>query len=171
MADRIGWVCPDCGTARPPAITECGTANVPHGQAAAPQAAVAGPVADVVASSTKAKAPKKPKRLDYNDYPLFVEFWNRYPQHRDKAAALAAWVTATDAGAVPQVLIAAAAKYAAWCRVNRVEQPHIKYAQGWLSHERWTDEIELPLEVGAIDFEAQRLQRIADEDRAIREAQ
>ena len=171
MTDRTGWLCPECGTARPPAITECGTAAVPHGQPAAPHPVIAADVADVVASGSKTKSTsRKPKRLDYSEYPLFEEFWNNYPQKRDKSTALTAWVAAIDAGADPQAIIAGAAKYAAWCRVNSIEQRHIKYAQGWLSRERWTDVIELPLEVGAIDFEAQRAQRIADEERAIQEA-
>ena len=136
----IGWICPVCGTARPPQLDRCCTVEVPQ---------VPRP-ADVVALGSKTNR-QKPKRLDYSDYPDFEAFWNNYPQKRDKRAALAAWITATASGAAPQTIIAAAKRYAAWCAANDVEARHIKYAQGWLNHERWTDEVVVPAAVGETD--------------------
>lgn len=79
------------------------------------------------------------------------QFWNNYPQKLDKARAYDAFCAAIAAGADAQVLCAGAAAYAAYCRIHSVEPRSIKYAQGWLNDDRWTDELDMPPTVGATD--------------------
>lgn len=73
----------------------------------------------------------------------FDRFWAVYPLKKAKAAAEKNWLKAikkTD----PEIIIAAAAKYA---QSRDVSRGFAKYAQGWLTDERWKDgPEELPIE-------------------------
>ena len=73
----------------------------------------------------------------------FERFWAVYPLKKAKAAAEKNWIKAikkTD----PEIIIAAAAKYA---QSRDVSRGFVKYAQGWLTDERWKDgPEELPIE-------------------------
>lgn len=73
----------------------------------------------------------------------FERFWAVYPLKKAKAAAEKNWLKAikkTD----PEIIIAAAAKYA---QSRDVSRGFVKYAQGWLTDERWNDSPEeLPIE-------------------------
>ena len=72
----------------------------------------------------------------------FEEFWNVYPKKTGKKAARAKFAAAVKAGADADALIEGARRYADAC-VGR--DPHfIKWPQGWLSEERWTDDPEPP---------------------------
>lgn len=67
----------------------------------------------------------------------FDEFWAVYPKRQGKKPAQLAWAKAlktTDADAI----IAGAKTYAA--QVAGKDPKFTKYAQGWLTAERWTDE-------------------------------
>nr|NIS16516.1 hypothetical protein [candidate division Zixibacteria bacterium]NIV14610.1 hypothetical protein [Fodinibius sp.] len=44
----------------------------------------------------------------------------------------------------PQVIIAGAERYAAFCRENKIEREYIKYADNWLREELWNNAYELP---------------------------
>lgn len=149
-------VCPCCGaaldlilTAFSPQPTATDAANPPqvtaNGAAKSPQvAALAAGVADVFDSknldlrSTNTSATGR-KRYAYTDED-FLAFWDAYPLHREKAAAFAVWKRVVAAGISPQMVIAAAAKYAAYCDRNNVELRHRKYPSGWLNDGRWDDE-------------------------------
>jgi hypothetical protein len=65
----------------------------------------------------------------------FDEFWKVYPKKVAKPAARKAWDKAVRK-VDPQVIIAAAARYA---RSDQVERGFAKHPQGWLNDERWTD--------------------------------
>lgn len=113
-------------------------------------------------SSANALAPE--------DDPFFMAFWKAYPLHRDRARAYVVWRKLAQSGASPAQIIEGARNYAAWCKRNNVEARHIKYPQGWLSGERWLDEIEAAPEtppeqiVGTPEYAARRE---AEEQRAM----
>lgn len=74
-----------------------------------------------------------------NKYPdEFEEFWKVYPVKKGKGAALKAWRKALKRATNDQ-LIAGAQRY----RDDKKRDPeHTKYAEGWLSGDRWLDEPE-----------------------------
>lgn len=85
---------------------------------------------------------KGKERKGKNYSPVFEEFWIEYPRdgRRDKPKAFKAWEAALASGADPAEIIAGAQRYAA--DPNRGTEQHqtpTKYAQGWLSGERWND--------------------------------
>lgn len=135
--------CPTCGTSLTLSLTAKGTASVPQ---TGPELAV---VADVSSSKDldlglKTYNPATGrKRFAYTDAD-FLAWWEAYPLHKEKAAAWRAWQKVIAAGVSPQMLIAAAAKYAAYCDSNGVELRHRKYPSGWLNDGRWEDEYPEP---------------------------
>lgn len=84
----------------------------------------------VVAAST----PSKRKRHEYSEQ--FEEFWKAYPSEgaKDKPKAYAAWSKAIKT-ADPADIIAGAKRYALVAKPG-----YTKYAQGWLTGERWNDD-------------------------------
>lgn len=71
----------------------------------------------------------------------FDEFWAVYPIRKGKKPAETAWTKAlkkTDADAI----IDGAKSYAE--HVRRTGAQHVKWPQGWLNDERWTDEPDRP---------------------------
>lgn len=66
---------------------------------------------------------------------IFLEFWSTWPRHDGKKAALAAWRKAIK-GTPPEVIIAAAARFAA--DPNR-EPAFTPLPATWLNGERWND--------------------------------
>ena len=73
------------------------------------------------------------------DAPGFDEFWDAFGYKRGKTDAQKAWVKAVRV-ASPDVIIAAAARYRAWLD-GHPNPPHQKWAQGWLTGQRWEDEL------------------------------
>lgn len=70
----------------------------------------------------------------------FDEFWDAYPRKKDKGKARTAWTKALKR-ADADTIIAGAKAYAH----TPVEDPkYLKYPQGWLTGERWTDEPDKP---------------------------
>jgi len=113
------------------------------------------------------------QRQDYKD-PWFQQFWEEYPRKIGKKPAFKAWNICIKAGANPAQIIDAAKAYALAAKRQGVDPRYLKYPQGWLNDERWTDEADAPVAevpreqiVGTPEYEARRL---ADEERAIREA-
>lgn len=81
---------------------------------------------------SKAERLVSPKKED-----RFEEFWKVYPKKDGKKKARENFARAVKRGADPDEIIAGARRYADAC-VGR--DPHfIKWPQGWLSDERWTD--------------------------------
>lgn len=71
------------------------------------------------------------------DMKIFGEFWLTYPKSRDKDATLTAWRAATNAGADPRQIIAAAQAYA---REKQGENfRYVKYSVNWLRERRYED--------------------------------
>jgi len=78
------------------------------------------------------------KTQSMRDTSRFVEFWNVYPIKRDKKKAQEAYERLVRKGVDQDRIIAGARTYAEFQR--RPGAPATKYAQGWLSGERWEDE-------------------------------
>jgi hypothetical protein len=80
-------------------------------------------------------APKAEKADD-----SFHRFWTVYPSKAGKDEAQAAWAKAIKR-APPEIIIAAAARYADWLNSGRPGEfrPNVKFAQGWLNASRWKD--------------------------------
>jgi hypothetical protein len=88
-------------------------------------------------------------RYQYNDE-AFNEFWRVFPRRVGKASAFSRWLIVTRE-IEPQLVIAAAARYAAYVEAQRTEPQYVKYPEGWLSAGRWEDELAIPPAVGAND--------------------
>lgn len=73
--------------------------------------------------------------------PDWQKFWGAFPQKRGKKEARTAWAKAIKARHDPQEIIAGAERYAAEVTRERIPSDKVKYAQGWLNGERWTDEL------------------------------
>ncbi|MGW1998436.1 helix-turn-helix domain-containing protein [Embleya sp. NPDC001921] len=71
-------------------------------------------------------------------HPTFDDFWDAYPKHRDKQAALKAWATAIKAGVDPTRIVRAAAAYADERRGQ--DAKYTKYPTTWLNKGCWDDE-------------------------------
>lgn len=67
----------------------------------------------------------------------FEEFWKVYPKKAGKKKARDNFARAVKGGADPQEIIDGARHYAEACAGT--EDRFIKWAQGWLTEERWTD--------------------------------
>lgn len=72
-----------------------------------------------------------------NDDNGFKTFWDAYGLKREKAAAEAVWRRLSPADR--RSALAGIASYREDCRRRGVA---MKYAQGYLSHRRWEDEME-----------------------------
>jgi biotin operon repressor len=70
----------------------------------------------------------------------FDRFWAVYPKKAGKPAAQKAWAKAIKREK-PEVIIAAAKRYAAWLSGAQPGEfrPQVKYAQGWLNDGRWDE--------------------------------
>lgn len=86
------------------------------------------------ANGGKPKRGRPPKPADD---PLFAEWYQAYPVHKDRGAAEKAWAAAVREGADPQVLIAAAKRYRTDPQVGR---GYAKYPATWLNAKCWLDE-------------------------------
>lgn len=86
--------------------------------------------------STEVETRKDSKPTTYPED--FERFWSVYPAKRDKRGALKAFKEAKKRADV-ETIIAGAQRYAAWCGTN--PERKIKYPQGWLSGDRWADDL------------------------------
>lgn len=92
------------------------------------------PIKKTSSSSASRKRSAKP-----GEHPRFAEFWTAYPLKSGVADARKAFGKAVDAGADPDMLIAAAGRYARHCQRTAKERKYIKHGSGWLNGERWAD--------------------------------
>lgn len=73
----------------------------------------------------------------------FVSFWEHYPRHRDRGAALRAWRARIRQGADPQQLIAAAQHYADHVRIAGRAPDYVKHGATFLGPaEPWRDYVD-----------------------------
>jgi hypothetical protein len=72
----------------------------------------------------------------------FDRFWKSYPRKDAKAAARKNFDRAVKAGADPERIIEGARRYAVWLTSAKPGEfrPIAKFAQGWLTDQRWEDE-------------------------------
>ena len=68
---------------------------------------------------------------------MFERFWKVYPKKEGRKKASENFARAIKAGADPEAIIAGARRYASAC-VGQ-DSKFIKWAQGWLTEERWND--------------------------------
>lgn len=74
----------------------------------------------------------------------FKEFYGAYPKKVGPDAAKRNFLRAVKAGADPADIISGAERYAREVQAKGTERSYIKNPQGWLSDERWKDEIDAP---------------------------
>ncbi|WP_311590802.1 helix-turn-helix domain-containing protein [Trueperella bernardiae] len=93
----------------------------------------------------------------------FTDFWNNYPRRVKKPRALAAYRAALGRGATPEVLLAAARRYAN--DRNLPELRFIPHPASWLDDDSWLDDPE-PFRreehFSRLDAVALRVDKIAD---------
>ena len=80
------------------------------------------------------------RRQKQSEHPRFAEFWAAYPLKAGVGDARKAFAKAMDAGHDPDVLIAAAGRYARHCQRTGKDRHYIKHGSGWLNGERWADD-------------------------------
>jgi hypothetical protein len=90
---------------------------------------------------SKAAAGKK-RRGHVNIDEGFARFWNAFPKHKGRVAALAAFAAAVERGVDPETLIAGAKRYAVE-RTGEDEQ-YTKHPKNWLIEGCWDDEASGP---------------------------
>lgn len=136
--------CPSCG-----ATLSLSLAALGHNSASLePQV---GGVEAQLAPQVSVGGVRSSKRLRYQYQDEgFNEFWRVYPKRVGKASAFSRWQIVTRE-IEPQLVIAAAARYAAYVEAQRTEPQYVKYPEGWLSAGRWEDELAIPPAVGAND--------------------
>ncbi len=71
----------------------------------------------------------------------FDEFWSLCPVKSGKPAAKKNFDKAIKAGHDPQAIIDGMKRYAEWLIAMGPSAPTTKYPQGWLTDERWSDEL------------------------------
>lgn len=74
----------------------------------------------------------------------FKEFYRAYPRKVGPEAARKNFARAVKGGADPDEIIAGAERYAADVRAKGTDRQFIKHPQGWISENRWKDEIDAP---------------------------
>lgn len=102
------------------------------------------PLADEPAEASKRNSASKGKRASKpkdEPHPRFAEFWDAYNHKVGLPSAIKAFNAAAAAGADPDVLIAAAGRYARHIKRTRTARHHIKHPSGWLNDERWQDDL------------------------------
>jgi hypothetical protein len=122
----------------------------------------------LVVASKPLRARTKPLQRKARAYDRqgWESFWKAFPLKLDKGKAYDAFCAALDAGVDAERLTAGAAGYARYVALHPTQS--VKFAQGWIHDERWTDELPLPLEVGeGPSYAEQKAARIAEEARAI----
>ena len=86
--------------------------------------------------STKYQGPTR-VRATAADIARFSEFYAAYPRHTSRAAAEKSWASALERGVPPDIVIAAASRYAA--DPNRVDE-YTKHPATWLNQACWDDD-------------------------------
>lgn len=144
MVARLGWKCPECGTVYAPSVTSCGNPHAPGATQQQPRPAP--PATQAQRKRTQRVAGISSRVLDtnYSNDSHFQAFWEVYPLHKDKARAFRAWraqlaqAQGAERAQLAQRVIEGAERY----RNDPNRDPeHTKYAEGWLSGQRWEDEI------------------------------
>jgi hypothetical protein len=80
---------------------------------------------------------------DHNTDPDFAKFWDVVAVKGGKQPAYTAWLKAIKKpGITPGLLIEHMASYAEWVHSTRQDKP--KWPQGWLTDERWNDQLAYP---------------------------
>ena len=76
----------------------------------------------------------------------FKRFWELYPRKVNKKHARFLFDIAINVDKVdPEAIFDGAARYAAVLAANHTASKYIKYPDGWLQDERWSDELENPI--------------------------
>lgn len=96
------------------------------------------PVAELSLVPVDLPAPAVRTKLD----PAFDEFWQAFPVKKGKKPARQSWDRAIRAGIRPSVMIDGALRYRVELERNPTTSP--KWAQGWITDERWNDEPSAP---------------------------
>jgi hypothetical protein len=78
--------------------------------------------------------------LKSNDINRFDEFWDAYPAKLGSKAKTQDNFRKALKKAPADVIIEAARRYAVWL-ANHPDPPKTKYAQGWLTEERWNEQL------------------------------
>ena len=94
-------------------------------------------VRDTVYTSISNSNKKKNTLSGTNE--IFDRFWLAYPRHDDKKNSALRFHAAVKRGIDPEMIIGAAAVYAAEVRAAKTEKKFVKLASGWLLGERWID--------------------------------
>jgi hypothetical protein len=93
---------------------------------------------DIPAGAALVPVNGKAPALGSDQDPGFAAFWAAYPRKTAKGAARRAWAKAIRAGACPDVLVAAAARY----RESPARTPdYTCHPATWLNQERWEDDL------------------------------
>lgn len=92
-------------------------------------------------SSKKSSSSTRKPKPKPEEHPRFAEFWAAYPLRVGKGDGRTAFQNAIDAGADPQVLIDAAARYARHHVRIKTERKWLSHPSSWLNRERWEDEL------------------------------
>lgn len=71
----------------------------------------------------------------------WCKFWATYPRRVGKAEARKAWAKAIKGRHDPEKIISGASRYAAEVTRRRAPIDKIKHPQGWLTGERWNDDL------------------------------
>lgn len=89
--------------------------------------------------------PNPPQILCSSSSPdsAFVLFWKAFPRREAKQSAARKFKSATQAGVEPSKIIAAAERYALFCRQAQTEKQFIKLPDTWLNKGCWDDELPL----------------------------
>lgn len=83
-----------------------------------------------------------------DDDPDWSKFWNVYPKKVSKKEARKKWAAVIKGGADPADIISGAEKYRDLVARERRAKNVIKDPDGWLSGEKWTDDMSAATSTG-----------------------
>lgn len=90
--------------------------------------------------SSKKQATGRKRNTPPPEHPLFAEFWKTYPRREGKGKAREAFGRVVANGTQPEILVAAAARYASYHWRMKTEVKYIAHPTTWLNQERWEDD-------------------------------
>lgn len=111
-----------------------------HPSRAAPSSSTSstGKKEDPVADATVVRPPPKSPSPGESE---FQEFYDAYPLHKARGAALKAYLSARKKGVSHEILVRGAANYVDHCRRAGTEKRFIAHPATWLNAERWNDDL------------------------------